>query len=109
MEIQRAKHFGQIIRQLGIDPDTRLTYERTATGLMFWDLNSGQAYTVNFGQPPTVRPFVVPEAVRAIIGMTDEQLKKQWSDSWMDGWSEDRETIFTELTFRGISILDIRR
>jgi hypothetical protein len=38
---------------------------------------------------------------------TDEQLKQRWSASKRDGWSDERETIFTELTFRGVNMLGL--
>jgi len=108
MEIQLAANLGLIHRQLGIDSNARSTYKLTDNGIVIWDLATGTRYTVTQGDPnPSVARFQLPQNIKDIISATDDQLKKRWSESWQDGWTDERETIFTELTYRGISMLGL--
>jgi hypothetical protein len=108
MEIHRAAEFGLLTQKLGIKPDVRVAYRLTNTGVVIWDLSSGHEYVVRHGDPnPSAGQFALPQNIKAIIEATDEALKKRLSESWMDGWSDERETIFTELIYRGISVLGL--
>jgi hypothetical protein len=108
MEIQRAANLGLIHQKLGIDSDARITYKLTANGVVIWDLATETQYTVTHGDPkPLVAGFQVPQNIKDIISASDDQLKKRWSESRQDGWSGERETIFTELTYRDISMLGL--
>jgi hypothetical protein len=51
--------------------------------------------------------FQLPPKIKSIIDATDDGLKKRLSESWKDGWSDERETIFTELTYRDVSVLGL--
>ncbi len=108
MEIQRAANLGLIHQKLGIDSDARITYKLTANGVVIWDLATETQYTVTYGDPnPSVARSQVPQNIKDIISASDDQLKKRWSESRQDGWSGERETIFTELTYRDISMLGL--
>jgi len=97
-----------LAQKLGIKPDARVAYQLTNQGVVIWDLTTGNEYTVAQGDPnPAVGRFTVPQKIKDIIGATDDVLKKRLSESWRDGWSDERETIFTELTYRGISVLGL--
>jgi hypothetical protein len=103
MEIHRAAEFGLLGQKLGIKPrHSRVTYQMTEHGVVIWDLAEGKKYTVVRGNPnATMVPFDVPSNIQKIIGATDDALKKRYSESWQDGWSEERETLFTELNLPG--------
>jgi hypothetical protein len=45
--------------------------------------------------------------VKDIIALSDDQLKARWSQTWEQGWDDERETLFAELAFRGISVLGL--
>jgi len=108
MEIHRAANLGLMQQKLGIDPDARITYRLTEHGVVIWDLATEKQYTVTQGNPnPSVARFQLPQKVKDIVSASDDQLKKRWAESWIDGWSEERETIFTELAYRGISTLGL--
>ena len=108
MEIHHAADFGLMAQKLGIKPDSRVAYRFTDYGVVIWDLATGNEYTVRQGDPnPSVRRFQLPLNVKRIIEASDDDLKKRYSASWEDGWSDERETIFTELTYRGISALGL--
>jgi hypothetical protein len=108
MEIQRAANLGLMQQKLGIDSNARITYRLTENGIVILDLATETRYTVTQGDPnPSVVRFQLPQNIKDIISASDDQLKKRWSESWPAGWSDERETIFTELTYRGISALGL--
>jgi hypothetical protein len=108
MQIHRAVNLGLIQQELGIDPNGRITYRLTANAVVIWDLATETRYTVTQGNPnPSVARFQLPQKIKDSISASDYQLKKRWSESWEDGWSDERETIFTELTYCGISTLGL--
>ncbi len=95
-------------QQLSIEPNARISYQMTQTGVVIWDFSTGNKYTITQGDPnAAVSTFEVPQKVKQIIDATDDDLKKRYSASWLDGWSDERETIFTELTYRGINALGL--
>jgi hypothetical protein len=108
MEIHRAQNLGPLAQKLNIKPTARISYRTTQSGVVIWDLTTGDKYTITHGNPDAaVSSFQVPPRVKQIIDATDDELKKRYSESWLDGWSEERETMFTELTYRGISALGL--
>ncbi len=95
-------------QKLNIEPNARISYQMTQTGVVVWDLSTGNKYTITQGDPnAVVSTFEVPQKVKQIIDAADDELKKRYSASWLDGWSDERETIFTELTYRGINTLGL--
>jgi len=108
MEIHRAVSLGLLHQKLGIDPQARITYKFTDSGIVIWDFASGNRYTVTHGDPnPSKAPVEIPKTIKHIISSTVDELKKRYSESWEDGWSDEREAIFTELTYRGINTLGL--
>ena len=108
MEIHRGQSLGLLAQNLGIKPASRVSYRETQTGVVIWDLTTGKKYTITHGNPDAaVSSFQVPPRIKQIIDATDNELKKWYSESWLDEWSEERETMFTELTYRGISALGL--
>jgi hypothetical protein len=93
-------------QKLEIDPNARVAYKLIDTGVVILDLATETAYTVIYGNPqPAVIPFQLSQNIKNIISATDEQLKERWSESKRDGWSDERETVFTELAYRGVNML----
>lgn len=103
MEIQLGVQLGMLHQQLGITPDARVTYEFRSTGVIIRNWSTGVQYTVN---PPNVEEarFNVPAWVKEIFEATDDVLKQRWKNG--QGWTNERGTIFTELTCRGVRIRD---
>lgn len=108
MEIQRASSFGFLAVQLGIKPVSRIAYRIEDDGFIVWDLATAMAYRLRQGDPnPQIRSFVIPENVRKILAASDDELTKRLKENWLDVWSDERETIFTELNYRGISTVGL--
>jgi|SRR5690349_15784302 hypothetical protein len=110
MQIQSGIRLGRImIDKLGIDPNSRIAVELDMpTGLTIWDLDAGAKYTIRStanGTSAEREDFEVPAWMKEIFTMPDDRLKKQWDDTWEEGWTEKRETIFTELVRRGVNML----
>jgi hypothetical protein len=108
MEIHPAASLGLMHQKLGIDSKARITYKLTDSGIVIWDLTGGIRYTITQGDPnPSAAQFHIPQNINDIISTSTDQLKKRWAVSWLDGWSDERETIFTELAYRGEDMLGL--
>jgi hypothetical protein len=107
MEIMHGQNLGMLHQQLGVDPKARVTFQMTPTGGIVSDYSTGTAYTLTFGQTTRVvkSSIVVPQWAQEIFSATDDVLKKRWKET--KGWDDQRETVFAELTLRGVRILDI--
>jgi len=73
-----------------------------------WDLESGSYFTAQaFVSPPTIdETYVeVPGWLSPIINSSDEELLKEWKTRFREGASEQRMAIFTELSYRGVTVL----
>ena len=107
MELNYGVQLGALHQQLGIDPKARVTFQMTPTGGIVSDYSTGTAYTLTFGPPTRVvkSRIVVPQWAKEIFAATDDDLKKRWKET--EGWDDQRETVFAELTLRGVRVLDI--
>jgi hypothetical protein len=78
MKIYRASSLGPMPQQLGIDQDSRVTYELISDGLIVCDLATETKFTVRHGDPhpPSQTQFELPANVKGIIAATDSELKK---------------------------------
>jgi hypothetical protein len=107
MQYQEAVRLGMLHRQLGIPAQARIFLEiktDSTLGAYIWDLETGNTYVVTQGNVATGRRDV-PQHVKEIIAAPDADLKKRWLSTM--GWDEVRETIFSELAFRGIDMLKL--
>jgi len=106
VEIQRASNLGPVQQKLGLDPNVRICCKVTSIGVTVWDISTGTVHLVD-GKTQTVThaAFKLPKSVKTIIALSDEELKTRWSHGWRQGWDDNRQTIFTELIFRRISVL----
>jgi hypothetical protein len=106
MEIQRASNLGPLHQKLGIAPDARVSYHLTQVGVTVWDIATGTAHTVHANTGTvTTEKFLVPKQVNEIIEATDMELQRRWTENREQAWGDLRQTIFTELNFRGISVV----
>ncbi len=106
MEIHRAANLGPLHQKLGIAPDARVCYQQTPDGVTVWNITSGTAHAVHAKTGTvTTEKFLVPKQVMEIIEATDTELLRRWSENRKQAWGDLRQTIFTELSFRGISIV----
>jgi hypothetical protein len=106
VEIMRGIQLGALHQQLGIDANSRVTFQITPTGGVVSDFSTGTQYAVTFNPPSVAEsPFTVSQRVQKILDATNDDLKKRWKET--DGWNDERETIFAELTLRGVRILDL--
>jgi hypothetical protein len=106
MEIQQASNLGLLQRTLKIKPDARITMRLTSEGADVWDLSTGNIYRVTPGNV-SVEMHAVPPDVLEIIAASDETLRKHLRDTWQQGWTEERQTMFTELVFRGVDVINL--
>jgi len=106
MEIMRGIQLGALHQQLGIDANSRVNFQVTRTGAAVSDFSTGTRYAVTFNPPSVAKSsFAVPQWAQKIFDAPDDDLKKRWNETV--GWDDERETIFAELTLRGVRILDL--
>jgi uncharacterized protein (DUF302 family) len=111
MQYQPAGNLGALHQQLGIPAKARMHYQLMTDGplgVYIWDLDSGNTFIVV--QQHDHNPILpgrrqLPAHVTEIIAATDDDLKQRWTSTM--GWDEVRETLFSELNFRGISVLEL--
>jgi hypothetical protein len=110
VEIQRASNLGAIHRKLGIDPESRISVSVIDSEGRFevWDLATGNHFTVSaFANPPSIdiAQVPVPQWIKRIIEAETDDLLTEYRSTWRDRAAEQRMAIFTELNFRGVSVL----
>ncbi len=84
MEIHRAVSLGMLHRQLGINPDARISSNHPG-GVAVWDLETETEHTVNMDKVAKIsssRRALTPELQQVING-SDDDLKRRFSESWM--------------------------
>lgn len=108
MQIQSGIRLGSImINKLGIRPDSRIAVEGVPRGMIIWDLDAGAKYTITStvnGTAAVKDEFEVPAWMKQIFAASDEELNLHWEKTWQEGWTDKRETIFTELVRRGVNM-----
>jgi hypothetical protein len=107
MQYQEAVRLGMLHRQLGIPANARIFLQITTEGEVgahIWDLETGNTYQVTHGKVARGHSDV-PQHVREIMAATDGDLKNRWLSTM--GWDEVRETVFSELAFRGVDMLKL--
>jgi hypothetical protein len=110
VEIQRARNLGALYLKLGINPESRIVLHVTPARTTIWDLGGRAQFSIHSGvngASVDTEPLVIGARLQAIIDASDEELKQKYQDSFMDGWSDERSTVFTELCYRGINVLDL--
>lgn len=112
IEIKRASHLGPLHQTLGIDPASRISLAVDFDGsqIDIWDLATGRYIMMKPMDSPirmSERTMSVPQWVNEIIQTPTDELLKQYNSSLSEGDGERRITMFTELCYRGVSVLGI--
>ena len=98
-----------LYESLGLGPKTRVFLQEPTQDepvYLVWDLETGTTNTITFTTPAVTKGYrEVPANTREIIAATTEDLQKRWLST--NGWDDDRSSIFSELTIRGVRILDL--
>jgi hypothetical protein len=104
MELAKGAQLGLLHTTLGIAPESRVSVRITPTGAVVWDFSTGTRYSID-GTNRTVdeAAFQVPDHVKQIIAASSDELLKRWDAG--SGWDDERSTIFSELSVRGVNIL----
>jgi hypothetical protein len=108
MQYQHAIRLGALHQTLGIQAEARVLLQITPQGAHVWDVDAGNTYDVvqDGDRARVIRgQRAVPAHVTEIIAATDGDLKHRWVTTM--GWDEVRETIFCELSYRGVDILHL--
>jgi len=102
MRIERAIILDAFCSQLSIDPDARVVLVPAKSGIKIWDLNTEKEYELGQrGETLASASRLLPDRLRTILTMPDEALQERLSSSGLHKWSEERETILSELKYRG--------
>ena len=107
MQLQRGIQLGALHQQLGIDANARVTVDFGPT-ITIDDVSTGKHFEIVTAVTPiqiVTASFAVPDWVKKILSATDDQLKKRYQET--EGWGDERETVFAELTCRGIRVLSL--
>jgi len=73
-------------------------------GVYIWEMETGNTFTVVPGN--VIRgQAAVPQHVKVIIAASVDELKQLWLSTI--AWDEVRETVFSELAFRGTDMLKL--
>lgn len=103
MRFERAIILGVFCKQLGIDSDARIEIAPVKEGLRIWDLNSETQHVLGLsGQTLETTDRHVPTNLRALMREPDDSLQERASSRKLGKWSDERETILSELKYRGI-------
>jgi len=103
MRFERAIILGIFCKQMGISPQARVEILPVKDGLKIWDLEAESQHilglsgeTLNSIQKP------LPKTLKTLLEESDNALKERLSDRRLRKWSDERETILSELKYRGI-------
>ena len=101
MRIERANILGAFCSQLSIDSDARVVLVPAKNGIRIWDLNAEKEYELGQrGETLASIPRLLPESLRTILTATDDALQERLLSRSLHKWSEERETILSELKYR---------
>lgn len=109
MEYHRGIQLGALHQSLGIAADARVSLKLEQQQMSIWDHQTGIKYEIPHNNPPAYRriKFEVPAYIPKIEALSDDDLKKRWRESWMDGWSDERAALFSEMAYRNINVLEV--
>lgn len=104
MRYERGEILGLFCGELGIRPNARIAIAPSRNGLRIWDLSTNKEFILNIkGNTLNVRSKVVPEDCAFVFAESDQALLARIADRTLSPWSEDRETIASELRFRDLA------
>jgi hypothetical protein len=89
---------------MGISPQARVEILPVKDGLKIWDLESENQHILGLsGETLSSVQKPLPRALKALLTESDDSLKERLSDRRLRKWSDERETILSELKYRGIN------
>ena len=101
MRYDRGEILGLFCGELGIRPSARVIVAPGKGGLRIWDLSAGIEFTLNSrSNALNIRRHAAPLHCVAIFQESDEALLARIANRRLTPWSEERETIFSELRYR---------
>lgn len=104
MQYFRGEVLGLFCGELGIQPDSRVVILRFRQELRVWDLSDGIEFHLNFqSNVLSAEPKPAPEHCRPLFRQSDSALLARIADPNLMPWSEERETLLSELSYRGIA------
>jgi hypothetical protein len=104
MRFERAIILGVFCQQLGIDSKSRIEILPVKEGLEIWDLDSENQYVLGLsGKTLSATEKKLPHNLRTILTSTDAALVNRLASGRLRKWSDERETILSELRHRGIA------
>jgi hypothetical protein len=103
MRIERANILGAFCSQLSINSDARVVLVPAKNGIKIWDLDAEKEHELGQrGETLTSVPRLLPDRLRTILTAPDDALQERLSSSGLRKWSEERETILSELRYRDV-------
>lgn len=103
MKFERAILLGAFCKQLGIDANARIALAPAKGGLRIWDLNAEMQHLLGpTGETVESTPRRVPAKLKTILAEPDSALRKRLSKLKQRQWSEEYETVWSELHYRRI-------
>jgi hypothetical protein len=109
MRYERGEVLGLFCGELGIHPTSRVVISPTNAGLRVWDLTVGVEFTFNpRGNTLSMQPKTTPESCTSVFNQADHALLARIGDLRLAPWSEERETLSSELHYRNISYAERR-
>lgn len=104
MRFERAIILGTFCRQMGISPQARVEILPVKDGLKIWDLEGEYQHILGLsGETLSSVQKPLPNALKALLAESDDVLKERVSDRRLRKWSDERETILSEMKYRGIN------
>jgi hypothetical protein len=104
MQYFRGEVLGLFCGELGIHSDSRVAIHRFRHTLRVWDLAGGIEFHLNFQTNIlSAEPRPTPEHCRPLFRQPDSTLLARVADPDLMPWCEERETILSELSYRGIA------
>jgi len=108
MRFEKAIILGVFCKQLGIDSKSRVEILPVKEGLKIWDLDSANLYVLGLsGETLSATEKELPHNLRAILTATDAALVNRLASGRLRKWSDERETIVSELKHRGIALQEL--
>jgi len=91
-------------KRLGIDPQSRMSFVTAKNGIQVWDLELEIEYTIERPNSiPVAMTRPVPEAVKALFELSNDELKARLINSGRS-WNDEQSSIASELAYRGIKV-----
>jgi hypothetical protein len=103
MRYLRGEILGLFCGELGIRSSSRVAIAHSRQGILIWDLNSGIEFNVDFKDNTlATEPKPAPDSCFVIFHEPDPALLARLADPNLMPWSEERETLLSELEYRNL-------